>query len=86
MKYLKSQNSQKVITISNFIIKSSLRKRDNLIKMMNDKGFSARPVWKPLHKLKHLKTCPKMNLTVTEDLEARIINLPSSAYLANHKF
>ena len=54
--------------------------------MMNDKGFSARPVWKPLHKLKHLKTCPKMNLTVTEDLEARIINLPSSAYLANHKF
>ena len=66
--------------------KSSLRKRDNLIKMMNDKGFSARPVWKPLHKLKHLKTCPKMNLTVTEDLEARIINLPSSAYLANHKF
>jgi len=66
--------------------KSSLKKRDNLIKIMNDQGFSARPVWKPLHKLSHLKSSPKMNLTVTEDLETRIINLPSSAYLANHKF
>ncbi len=66
--------------------KSSLKNRDRLIKIMNKKGFSVRPVWKPLHKLKHLKSCPKMNLNITEDLEGRIINLPSSAYLAKHKF
>ena len=66
--------------------KKSIVLRNKLIEFSNKKGFSTRPVWKVLHKLKHFKNCPKMNLKVTEDLEVRIINLPSSSYLATHKF
>ena len=66
--------------------KKSIVLRNKLIEFSNKKGFSIRPVWKVLHKLKHFKNCPKMNLKVTEDLEVRIINLPSSSYLATHKF
>jgi hypothetical protein len=29
----------------------------------------------------HYRACPKMELTVAESLEGRLINLPSSAYL-----
>ena len=40
-----------------------------------------RPVWKPINKLKYLKDFPKMNLDTTNDLENRIINIPSGPSL-----
>ena len=60
--------------------------RDQILNNLNKTGYLLRPVWKPLHKLNHLKNCPKMKLSTTENLEMRIINLPSSAYLSSHKF
>ena len=60
--------------------------RDQILNNLNKSGYLLRPVWKPLHKLSYLKNCPKMKLSTTENLEMRIINLPSSAYLSSHKF
>ena len=66
--------------------KKSFKLRNKIINYSNVKGFSTRPVWKTLHKLKHFRKSPKMKLNITENLEERIINLPSSAYLGAHKF
>ena len=63
------------------IKKSSKFKKNNILKKLHKKKILARPVWKPLHKMKYLKKFPKMNLANTNILENKIINLPSSYYL-----
>ena len=54
---------------------------DELIEMTNDLGIMTRPVWTLMHKLPMFQHCPRMDLNIAEDLEKRIINLPSSATL-----
>lgn len=56
--------------------------RDTVLKLLNDAGLMARPVWEPLHTLDIYAQCPRASLHVTDDLAARIVNIPSSAYLA----
>jgi len=58
--------------------------RDMVLAMLNDAGLMARPVWEPMHRLPIYADCPRADLSVTEDLAARIINVPSSAKLAGH--
>jgi len=55
--------------------------RDAVLQTLNNNGIQARPVWKLLHKLHMYKNCPKMDMTVSESIEARLINIPSSAGL-----
>lgn len=55
--------------------------RDDLLTALNDAGYTSRPVWTLMHKLPMYGTCPRMNLPLAEQMEARIINLPSSAKL-----
>ena len=55
--------------------------RDALLAASNDAGIMTRPVWTPMHKLPMFSGCPKMDLSVAESLERRLINLPSSAFL-----
>ena len=52
--------------------------REKIIKFLIKKKIFVRPVWRLLHKLKHLKKYPRMNLEVSENLHSKIINLPSS--------
>ena len=57
--------------------------RDIILKETNENGIMTRPVWKLMHHLKMFKNCPRMDLSVSESLEKRIINIPSSAYLGD---
>ncbi|MEO1987385.1 MAG: LegC family aminotransferase [Martelella sp.] len=57
--------------------------RDHLLDGLNAAGYMARPVWKLMHHLPFLAAAPRAPLPVAEDLERRIINLPSSAMLAD---
>jgi perosamine synthetase len=57
--------------------------RDNVLGALNDAGYGCRPVWTLMHKLPMFKACPRMDLDTAEQMEARVINLPSSAKLAN---
>lgn len=59
--------------------------RDNILEATNNAGIMTRPAWKLMSKLPMFKDYPKMNLDVAESLEARIINIPSSAFLATEK-
>jgi perosamine synthetase len=55
--------------------------RDDVLAALNDAGFGSRPVWTLMHKLPMYRHCPRMALEVAEQMEARLINLPSSAKL-----
>jgi perosamine synthetase len=55
--------------------------RDHLLNSIIDAGFLVRPIWRPMHQLVMYAQCPRMPLTVTEDMAGRVINLPSSAGL-----
>ena len=63
------------------INKPSKVKRDKLLMKFHKNKILARPVWKPLHKLKYFKKYPKMDLTNSKKIENSIINIPSSFYL-----
>ncbi|MGG1312921.1 LegC family aminotransferase [Cohnella laeviribosi] len=51
--------------------------RDEILQETNKHGFLTRPIWTPLHLLPMYADCPRMELTVTMELEGKVINLPS---------
>lgn len=57
--------------------------RDSVLDALNDKGYASRPVWTLMHRLPMYANCPRMDLDVAERLESSIVNLPSSAKLAD---
>jgi len=57
--------------------------RDEILEATNNAGYMSRPAWTLMHRLPMFAECPKMDLSVAEDLESRIINIPSSANLCS---
>lgn len=55
--------------------------RDEVLAATNEAGFMTRPAWTLMHRLQPYADCPRMDLPVSESLERRIINLPSSPQL-----
>lgn len=55
--------------------------RDELLELTNDRGIMSRPAWTLMHKLPIYSACPKMDLSVAEYLEKRMVNIPSSPML-----
>jgi perosamine synthetase len=55
---------------------------EGILCVLNDAGIGARPAWTPMHQLPMYEANPRMPLPVTESLATRIVNLPSSAFLA----
>jgi len=53
-------------------------KRDKILELTNANGIMTRPAWTLMHKLAMFKDCPRMDLSTAEDIEARLINIPSS--------
>ena len=52
---------------------------------MNKKNINVRPIWKLMHKIKHLKKFDHMDLANSIKLEKKIINLPSGMDLIYDK-
>ena len=61
--------------------RADLALRDAVLAATNDAGVMTRPAWTLMHRMEHFASCPRMPLTVAEDVEARLVNLPSSAHL-----
>lgn len=59
----------------------SALQRDELLQMLHEEGILVRPAWTLMHKLPMYQDCPRMNLETVADIEARLINLPSSVNL-----
>jgi|694.fasta_scaffold66545_5 perosamine synthetase len=76
------ENNKSNYWLQTLILKEkNIKLRDFLIKKLNSKNIASRPIWQPLHMISYLKKFPKMKMTVTEDLNKRIINIPSSSNL-----
>jgi len=56
--------------------------RDSVLVATNDAGLMTRPVWNLMHRLQPFRDCPFAPLPMTESLVRRVINIPSSAFLA----
>lgn len=56
--------------------------RDTVLDTLNAGGIMARPAWTPMHRLPMYEHSPRMPLDVAEDIERRLINIPSSPFLA----
>lgn len=62
----------------NAIICPSKESRNRLLEVTNAQGIMTRPVWQLMHKLPMFIHCPKDSLVVSEWVESRLVNLPSS--------
>ena len=55
--------------------------RDDILKATNEAGLMTRPVWRLLHQLTPFANCPRMDLSTSEQIAQRLINIPSSPSL-----
>ena len=62
----------------NTIILKNKNEKQKLLSELNNKEIMSRPAWKPMHKLNINKDVYKTNLTNTDFLYDRIVNVPSS--------
>ena len=67
----------------NAIIFRNKEERDIFLKESNLKGIATRPIWTLLNKLSMFEHCQCGDLTNSEWLEERVINIPSSAINMN---
>ncbi|MDA8226228.1 MAG: DegT/DnrJ/EryC1/StrS family aminotransferase, partial [Desulfitobacterium hafniense] len=58
-------------------------KKDIILEATNNSGIMTRPCWTLMFKLPMYSACPRMDLPVSENLESRIINIPSSSFLGD---
>jgi perosamine synthetase len=56
--------------------------RDQILEAFHADGLKVRPAWRPLHMLEPYKKYQRTEMIGTEDIYARLVNLPSSPKLA----
>ena len=54
-----------------------------IIEDLNEQKIYVRPGWELMTNLNYFKNCPKMDISVAEEVCKRIINIPSSSFLIN---
>jgi perosamine synthetase len=75
-------------TVSNYwlnvvlVVDGDMALRDALLAAVNDAGYQVRPAWTLLNRLPMYAACPAAPMPVAEHLEATLLNLPSSVFLA----
>jgi len=60
---------------------ANLARRNEALEALNNDGIMARPAWTLMHTLPMYQACPRMDLSVAENLEQRLICIPSSPFL-----
>ena len=62
----------------NAIVLKDKNERHKFLEFTNSKGIMTRPIWNLMSKLDLFKNCPKSDLTNSEWLEGRVVNITSS--------
>jgi perosamine synthetase len=60
-----------------------ISERDDVLRTTNGAGYMTRPLWRTMHRLPMFAACPRMPLPVSEEMEQRLINVPSGQGLVN---
>lgn len=72
-------------TLSNYwlntVITNNKEEQTTMLEYTNNHGVMTRPIWMPMHKLKMNYECQSVELTNTEWLADRLVNVPSSVLL-----
>ena len=55
--------------------------RDDVLTATNERGIMTRPTWTLMHRLPMYSSAPRADLSGAEDIERRLVNVPSSANL-----
>jgi len=64
-----------------FLKDKYIKHKNNILLNLNNLGYQCRPAWKLMSELKPYREFPKMNLSNSEKLYRKIINIPSSSNL-----
>lgn len=78
VQYIKETKDGKSNYWLNAILLENHEERDKFLKFTNENGVMTRPVWQLMNKLEMFRNCPKSDLTNSEWLAERIVNIPSS--------
>ena len=62
----------------NALVLDGVKSRDEFLNYTNSSGVMTRPLWEPMHKLRMFERCQHNELTNTEWLSERLVNIPSS--------
>ena len=62
----------------NAVVTESREERDRFLQYTNDHDVMTRPLWTPMHTLQMYENDGRTDLTNTEWLESRLVNIPSS--------
>ncbi len=65
----------------NALVLEDKQARDDFLKALNDAGVMSRPIWRLMNELVMFKDCESGDLSNSKWLEARVVNIPSSARL-----
>ena len=78
IEFIKDRKFTKANFWLNTAITGSLSERNEMLEETNNNGVTTRPVWRPMHKLDIYQKFKKIDLTNTEWLYDRLVNVPSS--------
>lgn len=67
----------------NTILLQDEAERDTVLADLHTYKFLCRPIWKPMHQLDIYNKYPHMDLSTTEQIAPKMINIPSSVKLGN---
>ena len=62
----------------NAVLLADIEERDSFLKYTNDHGVMTRPMWTPMHTLPMYQNCARGDLSISESIESRLVNIPSS--------
>ena len=62
----------------NAILLKDKEERDSFLKYTNERGVMTRPMWTPMHTLPMYQNCQRGDVTIAENIESRLVNIPSS--------
>jgi aminotransferase in exopolysaccharide biosynthesis len=65
----------------NAILLENKEARDQFLQETNDNGVMTRPIWTLMHRLEMFKNCLHDSLENSIDIEARLVNIPSSVII-----
>lgn len=66
----------------NAVLLRDCNARDSLLEAAHSHGIGLRPAWRPMHELPMYADCPQSDMSVTNDICARLVNLPSGVEAA----
>ena len=65
--------------VLNAVYCPDVKSRNALLEHTNKQGVMTRPVWQLMHRLPMFKNALRGDLSLSEQAEAHLVNLPSSA-------